>query len=76
MITFEKVSKVYPDGTLAVNELTLEAPNGQLTVLVGPSGCGKTTSMRMINRQIDPSSGRIGLDLRRRTCSPRRTSRR
>jgi len=62
MITFEKVSKVYPDGTIAVNELTLEAPSGELTVLVGPSGCGKTTSMRMINRLIDPTSGTISLD--------------
>ncbi|AWB96459.1 proline/glycine betaine ABC transporter ATP-binding protein [Agromyces badenianii] len=62
MITFDKVSKVYPDGTVAVNELSLEAPNGKLTVLVGPSGCGKTTSMRMINRLIDPSSGVISLD--------------
>ncbi len=62
MITFEKVSKVYPDGTSAVNELSFEAPTGKLTVLVGPSGCGKTTSMRMINRLIDPSSGTIRVD--------------
>jgi osmoprotectant transport system ATP-binding protein len=62
MITFDKVSKVYPDGTVAVDQLTLEAPEGQLTILVGPSGCGKTTSMRMINRLIDPTSGTISLD--------------
>ena len=62
MITFDKVSKVYPDGTTAVSELSLEAPTGKLTVLVGPSGCGKTTSMRMINRLIDPSSGTIRVD--------------
>lgn len=62
MITFENVSKVYPDGTVAVNDLTLTAPSGKLTVLVGPSGCGKTTSMRMINRLIEPSSGSILLD--------------
>ena len=62
MITFENVSKVYPDGTVAVNELTLAAPNGKLTILVGPSGCGKTTSMRMINRLIEPTSGTISLD--------------
>jgi osmoprotectant transport system ATP-binding protein len=62
MITFDKVSKVYPDGTVAVDELTLTAPNGKITTLVGPSGCGKTTSMRMINRLIEPSSGTIELD--------------
>lgn len=62
MITFDTVSKIYPDGTVAVNELSFEAPNGKLTVLVGPSGCGKTTSMRMINRLIEPSSGTISLD--------------
>ena len=62
MITFDNVSKVYPDGTVAVDQLTLTAPNGKITTLVGPSGCGKTTSMRMINRLIEPSSGTIELD--------------
>jgi osmoprotectant transport system ATP-binding protein len=62
MITFDSVSKVYPDGTVAVDDLTLTAPNGKITTLVGPSGCGKTTSMRMINRLIEPSSGTIELD--------------
>ena len=62
MITFDNVSKVYPDGTVAVDKLTLSAPNGKITTLVGPSGCGKTTSMRMINRLIEPSSGTIELD--------------
>ncbi len=62
MITFDEVSKVYPDGTVAVDKLTITAPNGKITVLVGPSGCGKTTSMRMINRLIEPSSGTIELD--------------
>ena len=62
MITFDNVSKVYPDGTTAVDKLTLSAPNGKITTLVGPSGCGKTTSMRMINRLIEPSSGTIELD--------------
>jgi osmoprotectant transport system ATP-binding protein len=62
MITFDSVSKVYPDGTVAVDNLTIFAPNGKITTLVGPSGCGKTTSMRMINRLIEPSSGTIELD--------------
>src|SRR3954449_13537207 len=62
MITFENVTKRYPDGTVAVDNLTLEVPEGTLTVFVGPSGCGKTTSMRMINRMIDPTSGTLTVD--------------
>ncbi len=62
MIRFDAVTKTFPDGTTAVGGLSLEAPSGQITVLVGPSGCGKTTSLRMINRMIDPTSGTIWLD--------------
>jgi osmoprotectant transport system ATP-binding protein len=62
VIRFESVTKRFADGTVAVDDLTLEAPSGKITVLVGPSGCGKTTSLRMINRMIDASSGRIMLD--------------
>ncbi len=62
MIRFDSVSKHYPDGTIAVDSLDLQAPSGQITVLVGPSGCGKTTSLRMINRMIEPTSGSIWLD--------------
>lgn len=62
MIAFEHITKTYPDGTTAVDQLTLEAPTGKLTVLVGPSGCGKTTSLRMVNRLIRPTSGDILLD--------------
>ncbi|MBV9661498.1 MAG: ATP-binding cassette domain-containing protein [Acidimicrobiales bacterium] len=62
MIRFDSVTKQYPDGTVAVDGLTLEADTGKITVLVGPSGCGKTTSLRMINRMIDPTKGRIWLD--------------
>ncbi|MBF8192630.1 ATP-binding cassette domain-containing protein [Nonomuraea sp. K274] len=62
MITFDAVTKRYPDGTVAVDHLSLEAPTGEITVLVGPSGCGKTTSLRMINRMIDASEGQILLD--------------
>jgi osmoprotectant transport system ATP-binding protein len=51
-----------PDGTVAVDNLTLEVPTGTLTVFVGPSGCGKTTSMRMINRMIEPTSGTLTVD--------------
>ncbi|UOR02171.1 ATP-binding cassette domain-containing protein [Leucobacter allii] len=62
MITFDAVEKRYPDGTLAVESLSLELPAGKTTVFVGPSGCGKTTSLRMINRMIEPTSGRIEID--------------
>ncbi len=59
MIEFKNVTKRYPDGTVAVDDLTLRVPDGSLTVFVGPSGCGKTTSMRMINRMIEPTSGTL-----------------
>ncbi len=62
MISFQSVSKVYPDGTHAVEDLTIEIPTGQITVFVGPSGCGKTTSLRMINRMIEPSHGAVLID--------------
>jgi len=62
MITFTGVTKRYPDGTVAVDDLTLEVPDGYLTVFVGPSGCGKTTSMRMINRMVEPTSGVVTVD--------------
>ncbi len=59
MIRLEGVTKRYPGGQLAVRELTIEFPTGQLTMLVGPSGCGKTTTLKMINRLIEPTEGRI-----------------
>ena len=62
MILIDAVTKRYPDGTTAVDRLTLEIPDGSITVLVGPSGCGKTTTLRMINRMIDPTEGTITLD--------------
>ncbi len=62
MIHLDRISKSYPDGTVAVAELSLEIAPGELCVLVGPSGCGKTTTMRMVNRLIEPTSGRIVLD--------------
>ena len=62
MITFEAVTKRYPDGTIAVDALDLEIPAGKTVVLVGPSGCGKTTSLRMINRLVEPTEGRVLLD--------------
>jgi osmoprotectant transport system ATP-binding protein len=71
MISFHGVTKRYPDGTIAVDDLNLEIPAGSLTVFVGPSGCGKTTSMRMINRMVEPTSGTVFVDGRDvRTVDP------
>jgi osmoprotectant transport system ATP-binding protein len=61
VVAFEHVTKRYGGaaGPPAVNDLSLEVPAGEICVLVGPSGCGKTTSMKMVNRLIEPTSGRI-----------------
>jgi osmoprotectant transport system ATP-binding protein len=58
-IRLEGVSKIYADGTTGVSELDITFAAGELSVLVGPSGCGKTTTMKMINRIIEPTSGHI-----------------
>jgi osmoprotectant transport system ATP-binding protein len=63
MITLEHVEKRYPGTTSpAVGDLTLEIDEGETVALVGPSGCGKTTTLKMINRLIEPTGGRIVLD--------------
>ncbi|MFV8129942.1 ABC transporter ATP-binding protein [Streptomyces syringium] len=62
MIRFEHVTKRYADGTTAVDDLSFEVAEGELITLVGPSGCGKTTTMKMVNRLIEPTSGHIHLD--------------
>ena len=63
MIRLENLRKEYPkEPKPAVDDLTLEIPEGEIVILVGPSGCGKTTTMKMINRIIEPTSGRIILD--------------
>ncbi|MFE7544375.1 ABC transporter ATP-binding protein [Streptomyces platensis] len=61
MIKFDAVSKRYPNGTTAVDELSLDLPEGGVTVLVGSSGCGKTTTLRMVNRMVEPTSGTISV---------------
>lgn len=61
MIKFENVSKKYGDGPAAVKSLNLEIRDGEVLVLIGPSGCGKTTTMKMINRIITHSQGRISI---------------
>ncbi|MGV8848163.1 MAG: ABC transporter ATP-binding protein [Propionibacteriaceae bacterium] len=62
MIEFRGVSKSYEDGTVAVSDLNLVAPSGQVTVLVGSSGCGKTTLLRTVNRLVTPTSGKVLID--------------
>jgi len=64
VVAFEHVTKRYggPDAPPAVDDLSLTVPAGEICVLVGPSGCGKTTSMKMVNRLIEPTSGRITID--------------
>jgi osmoprotectant transport system ATP-binding protein len=59
LITLEHVSKRYPNGRFALRDLDLSIDAGELAVLVGPSGCGKTTTLRLINRLIDPTAGRV-----------------
>ncbi len=62
MITFDHVTKRYEDGTVAVDDLSLVCATGEITVLVGSSGSGKTTSLRMINRLVDATSGTVSVD--------------
>jgi osmoprotectant transport system ATP-binding protein len=62
MIRLDQVTKRYGNGQVAVDHLDLDIPEGELCVLVGPSGCGKTTTMKMINRLVEPTEGRIFLD--------------
>src|SRR6266403_1953753 len=67
MIVLERVSKTYDTGRFAVSEVSLRVPAGQMLVLLGGSGCGKTTTLKMINRLIEPTAGRIevnGRDVR------------
>lgn len=62
MIRLVGVGKTYPDGTVAVHDLDLDVPRGEVVVLVGPSGCGKSTTLKMVNRLIEPTQGRILMD--------------
>ncbi|MGW0875080.1 ABC transporter ATP-binding protein [Streptomyces sp. NPDC002740] len=77
MIQFDAVHKRFPNGTTAVHDLSLHMPQGGVTVLVGSSGCGKTTTLRMINRMVDPTSGTIevgGKDVTRQDAAELRRS--
>lgn len=62
MILFEEVSKVYDGGSYAVRDLSFGVKTGEVLVLLGTSGSGKTTTMKMVNRLIEPSRGRISID--------------
>ncbi|MGA9145997.1 MAG: ABC transporter ATP-binding protein [Candidatus Nanopelagicales bacterium] len=62
MISFNGASKTYPDGTVAVHPLDLQVRTGEVCVLVGPSGCGKTTTMRMVNRLQEPTTGTVSVN--------------
>ena len=62
MIRLDAVTKRWPSGHVAVHELTLDVPDGEVCVLLGPSGCGKTTTMKMINRLVERTSGRVEID--------------
>src|SRR6476620_3805572 len=70
MIEFQSVTKQYPGGQAAVDDLSMSIDKGAITVFVGPSGCGKTTSLRMINRMVEPTSGTITVDGRDVTSVP------
>ncbi|WP_258921978.1 betaine/proline/choline family ABC transporter ATP-binding protein [Heyndrickxia coagulans] len=59
MLKFDHVSKIYKGGKRAVDDLNLEFESGRFIVFIGPSGCGKTTTMKMINRLIEPTEGTI-----------------
>src|SRR4051812_18361363 len=63
MILLDRVSKSYDGGRrFSVQDVSLTAPRGQMLVLLGGSGCGKTTTLKMINRLIEPTAGRIEVD--------------
>ncbi|AQY51144.1 putative glycine betaine/carnitine/choline ABC transporter ATP binding protein [Listeria weihenstephanensis FSL R9-0317] len=62
MLRFEHVSKIYKGGKTAVKDLNLDIDRGEFICFIGPSGCGKTTTMKMINRLIEPTEGQIFID--------------
>ncbi len=62
MLKLNKLTKIYKTGDKALNDVTLEIPNGQIIALIGPSGAGKSTLIRCINRLVEPTSGSVKLD--------------
>ena len=61
MIQFEHVTKSYEKATI-LKDLNFTIPDGQFVILIGPSGCGKTTTMKLINRLLEPDSGIISIN--------------
>lgn len=62
MITVKKLSKIYPNEVMAVEDVSFELKKGETLAIIGSSGCGKTTLLKMINRLIDPTSGKVFID--------------
>ena len=62
MLRIEHLTKVYPNGTRALDDISLTVPDGQFLVIVGLSGSGKSTLLRCVNRLIEPTAGKIWLD--------------
>lgn len=76
MIRFDAVSKVWPDGTQAVADVSLEIPRGQFCVILGPSGAGKSTLLRAVNGLMKPTRGSVAIDGVALSPSSERTLRR
>lgn len=62
ILRFDRVSKIYPDGTRAVDDVSFEIQEGECITFVGPSGCGKTTTVKLLNRLVEPTQGAIYLN--------------
>ena len=62
MLRIENLVKRYPTGDLAIDNVSLEIPRGQVLALIGPSGAGKSTLIRCVNRLVEPTSGKVYLD--------------
>src|SRR5262245_14880491 len=79
MLRVENLTKVYPDGTIALSDVSFEVPDGDFLIIIGLSGSGKSTLLRCINRLIDPTEGHIywnGVDVTTLSGSQLRTVRR
>ncbi|HTO56991.1 MAG TPA: ATP-binding cassette domain-containing protein [Pseudomonadales bacterium] len=62
MIELRAISKVYPDGHVALRDVSLSVARGSTVALLGPSGCGKTTTLKLINRLVVPTDGEVWID--------------